>query len=329
MKLTEHNERVLEKFATMIVARMEEMKSESWKQGWIGRTYGGSPVNIEGRSYSGSNTFWLLMDCSMNSYEFPIYCTLKQVNKLGGHINKGAKSMPIIFWDYSITDGVGRKISTEDYRNLSKAERALCTVLPFLKSYNVFNIEQTNLSEKKPEKIQSLQQLFTPQHPTDAKGMYENAKIDKLLADQSWICPIVYDEPNDRAYYSPSADQIWVPQKSQFKVSRKKSDIYKDGQEYYSTLLHEMIHSTGTPERLNRNTGTKFGDKLYAKEELVAELGAARVGQDLGFDKRILDNNAAYLDGWISSLKQEPKFVLSLMGDVDKASRMILDKLAS
>lgn len=113
------------------------------------------------RSYSGSNTFWLLMDCSMNSYEFPIYCTLKQVNKLGGHINKGAKSMPIIFWDYSITDGVGRKISTEDYRNLSKAERALCTVLPFLKSYNVFNIEQTNLSEKKPEKIQPLQQLFT------------------------------------------------------------------------------------------------------------------------------------------------------------------------
>lgn len=101
------------------------------------------------------------------------------------------------------------------------------------------------------------------------------------------------------------------------------------GMEFYATLLHEMVHSTGTPERLNRNTGKRFGDNLYAKEELVAELGAARVGQELGFDKRILDNNAAYLDGWISSLKQEPKFILSLMGDVDKASRMILEKLAA
>ena len=329
MKLTEHNERVLEKFATMIVERMEQMKSEDWKQGWIGRTYGGSPVNIDGRNYSGGNTFWLMMDCSMNSYSYPIYCTLKQVNKLGGHINKGAKSMPVIFWDYTITDATGKKLSLDDYNHLSQSAKADCDVKPFLKSYNVFNIEQTNLNEKKPEKVKALQSLFTTSHPTDSVGMYENSRVDKLLHDQSWLCPIVYDKPSDRAYYSPSEDRICVPMKSQFKVSRKKSDIFKDGQEFYSTLLHEMVHSTGTPSRLNRNTGKKFGDKLYAKEELVAELGAARIGQALGFDKRILDNNAAYLDGWISSLKKEPKFVLSLMSDVDKASRLILDKLAS
>ena len=88
-----------------------------------------------------------------------------------------------------------------------------------------------------------------------------------------------------------------------------------------------MIHSTGIESRLNRNTGHRFGDKLYAKEELVAELGAARVGQVLGFDTRIIDNNAAYLDGWIKSLKEEPKYVLSLLTDVDKASRMIINKL--
>ncbi len=329
MKITEHNEKVLEKFATMIIARMEQMKSGDWKQGWIGRTYGGSPVNIDGRNYNGSNTFWLMLDCSMNSYEFPIYCTLKQVNKLGGHVNKGAKSMPVIFWDFTIIDGNGKKISYEDYKKLSKSESDKCTITPFLKSYSVFNIEQTNLSEKKPEKIQSLQSMFTPSHPTDAKGMYENSQIDKMLEEQSWICPIDYTKPSDRAYFSPSTDKIVVPQKSQFKVSRKKSDIYKDGQEFYSTVLHEMIHSTGTPNRLNRNTGKKFGDKLYAKEELVAELGAARIGQELGFDKRILNNNAAYLDGWISSLKSEPKFILTLMGDVDKASRMILDKIVA
>lgn len=329
MKITEHNEKVLEKFATMIIARMEQMKSGDWKQGWIGRTYGGSPVNIDGRNYNGSNTFWLMLDCSMNSYEYPIYCTLKQVNKLGGHINKGAKSMPVIFWDFTIVDGSGKKISYDDYKKLGKSESEKCTITPFLKSYNVFNIEQTNLSEKKPEKVKSLQSMFTPSHPTDAKGMYENSQIDKMLEEQSWICPIDYTKPSDRAYFSPVADKIVVPMKSQFKVSRKKSDIYNDGQEYYSTLLHEMIHSTGTTNRLNRNTGKKFGDKLYAKEELVAELGAARIGQELGFDKRILDNNAAYLDGWISSLKSEPKFVLTLMGDVDKASRMILEKIVA
>ena len=329
MKLTEHNEKVLEKFATMIINRMEQMKSGDWKQGWIGRTYGGSPVNIEGRNYSGSNTFWLMLDCSMQSYEYPIYCTLKQVNRLGGHINKGAKSMPVIFWDYSIKDRNGKKISYEDYKQLSKEAQDSCTVTPFLKSYNVFNIAQTNLSEQKPEKVKSLQSMFSIPQTSDAKGMYENAQIDKMLADQSWICPIDYTHPSDHAYFSPSSDKIVVPQKSQFKVSRKKADIYKDGQEYYSTLLHEMIHSTGTPDRLNRTIGKKFGDKLYAKEELVAELGAARIGQELGFDKRILNNNAAYLDGWISSLKQEPKFILSLMSDVDKASRMILSKIAA
>lgn len=117
--------------------------------------------------------------------------------------------------------------------------------------------------------------------------------------------------------------------KSQFKKGKSEVAKYKGGQEFYATLLHEKIHSTGTESRLNRNTGKRFGDKFYVREELVAELGVARIGQELGFDKRILDNNAAYLDGWISSLKEEPKFVLSLMGDVDKASRMILDKIAA
>ncbi len=95
--------------------------------------------------------------------------------------------------------------------------------------------------------------------------------------------------------------------------------------EFYSTMLHEMTHSTMTPERLNREMGGKFGDPKYAKEELVAELTAAMISHSMGFDSKITDNSAAYPDSWIGVLKQEPKFIVSIMADVNKASDLILD----
>lgn len=329
MKYTKHNEKVLENFAAMIIKRMEHMKAGEWEKGWVGKTYGNIPMNIEGRNYCGSNVFWLMMDCSMRDFKYPIYCTIKQANRLGAHIKKGARSMPIIFWDYSITTGTGRKISYEEYRKLSSAEQAKCTVIPFLKNYNVFNVEQTNIDEKCPDKLKALQSKFCFEEECDASGMYDNKALDAMLEHQTWLCPIEYRKQSDGAFYSPTHDKVVVPMKSQFKKGKSKADKYRSGQEFYSTLLHEMIHSTGIETRLNRNTGKRFGDKLYAREELVAELGAARIGQELGFDKRILDNNASYLDGWINSLKEEPKYILSLMVDVDKASRMILDRIVA
>ncbi|EJW90602.1 DNA primase, partial [gut metagenome] len=95
--------------------------------------------------------------------------------------------------------------------------------------------------------------------------------------------------------------------------------------EFYSTMLHEISHSTMTPERLNREMGGRFGDPKYAKEELVAELTAAMISHSMGFDSKVTDNSAAYLDSWISVLKQEPKFIVSVMADVNKSSEMILD----
>lgn len=95
--------------------------------------------------------------------------------------------------------------------------------------------------------------------------------------------------------------------------------------ECYSNLLHECTHSTAP--HLHRDTGGRFGDAKYAKEELVAELSAALVGNALGFDKRILDNNAAYVDGWLDALSQEPQFIISVMSDVGKASNLIMEKV--
>ena len=113
--------------------------------------------------------------------------------------------------------------------------------------------------------------------------------------------------------------------KAQFNIGNSPDETYRGGMEYYSTMLHEMTHSTMTPELLNRETGGRFGDPKYAKEELVAELTAAMISHSMGFDSKVTDNSAAYLDSWIGTLKQEPKFIVSVMADVNKASDLILD----
>jgi len=140
-----------------------------------------------------------------------------------------------------------------------------------------------------------------------------------------WLCPIQADKRENGAYYSPSRDIVVLPMKAQFNTGNSPEEVYRDGMEFYSTMLHEMTHSTMTPERLNREMGGKFGDPKYAKEELVAELTAAMISHSMGFDSKITDNSAAYLDSWISVLKKEPKFIVSIMADVNKASDLILD----
>ena len=319
-------QKAVDKFTEMMIARMEEMKAGDWKKGWIdGKAVFGMPQNISGRNYSGSNSFFLQMDAAMHGYRTPVYMTFLQIQKEGAHVNKGATAMPVIYWDFTIQDKDGKRVSSSDYRNMSKEEQKQYTVIPFLKAYNVFNVEQTNLEEVNKEKYDKLMARFTAPEIKDAKGMYENAALDRLFERQEWVCPIQVDRQSSSAYYSPSRDRIVVPMKEQFNIGTTPEETYKDGMEYYSSALHEMAHSTGAPERLNRTKGDKFGDEKYAKEELVAELTAANVGYALGFDSRILDNNAAYLDSWISVLKENPKFIVSVMADVNKASAMVLE----
>ena len=319
-------DKAIEKFTQMMIDRMERMKAGDWKKGWIdGEAVYGMPQNISGRNYSGSNSFFLQMDSAMHGYKTPVYMTFLQIQKENARINKGAEAVPVIYWDVSIKDSNGKRVDRDDYRNMSKAEQDKCTVIPFLKAYHVFNMDQTNLQEVNKAKYDKMVGMFKAPEMRDAKGMYENKALDRLFEKQEWVCPIQYDKVSPGAYYSPSRDIIVVPKKEQFNIGKDKDEIYKDGMEYYSSALHEMAHSTGTEARLNRVKGDKFGDPKYAKEELVAELMAANTGYTLGFDKRILDNNAAYLDGWISVLKENPKFIVSVMADVNKASNMVLE----
>lgn len=319
-------EKAVERFSEMMVSRLEEMKGQQWEKGWIdggGKTQG-LPQNLSGRRYSGHNDFFLQLHTAMNSYQMPVYATFKQIHEAGATINKGEKAMPVIYWNITHRDENGQKVTDEQYDAMNRAEQEKCKSIPIMMGYYCYNLDQTNFKEVKPEQYARLQEQFKAPEIKDTKGMFISPEFDAMIEKQAWVCKINTIEGSG-AFYSKSKDEITVPLKAQFNIHEDPKEVYKDGMEYYSSLVHEMAHSTGIDTRLSRDMEGRFGDKKYAKEELVAELSAAMVGNSMGFDKRILDNNAKYVDSWIDTLKQEPKFIISVMADVSKASGMILD----
>lgn len=308
---------------------MEEMQKD-WHKGWIG---GGSmfglPQNISGRTYEGSNAFLLFLHTAENGYKAPVYMTYGQLYKEGAHVLKGEKAVPVFKWGFSIKDKDGKKVTEEEFDNMTDDEKKECKRRPFLKIYPEFNIDQTNMSEVNKEKYDAVVSQFRKTDvPTITDGMYVNKAIDRMMEKQEWVCKIQYDKEEKGAYYSPAKDIVVLPTKAQFRIHPDDpEECFKDGQEYYGTALHEMAHSTGHPSRLDRLKPAAFGSPEYAKEELVAELTSAMVGNTLGFDRRISDNNVAYLQNWTSALRKEPKFIVTVMADVNKASRIIIENI--
>lgn len=319
----------LQRFAEMLIKRMEEMQKD-WHKGWIG---GGSmfglPQNISGRTYEGSNAFLLFLHTAENGYKAPVYMTYGQLYKEGAHVLKGEKAVPVFKWGFSIKDKDGKKVTEEEFHNMTDDEKKECKRRPFLKIYPEFNIDQTNMSEVNKEKYDAVVSQFRKTDvPTITDGMYVNKAIDRMMEKQEWVCKIQYDKEEKGAYYSPAKDIVVLPIKAQFRIHPDDpEECFKDGQEYYGTALHEMAHSTGHPSRLDRLKPAAFGSPEYAKEELVAELTSAMVGNTLGFDRRISDNNVAYLQNWTSALRKEPKFIVTVMADVNKASRIIIENI--
>lgn len=174
-----------------------------------------------------------------------------------------------------------KKITFEEYKALSREQQQEYNVIPTYKYYSVFNLDQTNFSDVRPEEWEALREKFRG-------GQAEQPEIDAMLEAKSWFCPI-REQQGDRAFYSPLADYIVVPLRSQF----------VDMQSFYETLLHEMGHSTGHPTRLNRDLAHPFGSEEYGKEELTAEFAAALAGMFFGIAEHIRTENAAYLKSWI------------------------------
>lgn len=324
------SDEILKKFADMMVKIMETAKANNWKKGWMGvnGSVQGLPQNISGRTYSGGNSFFLMFNTAEQGYKTPVYMTFLQAKDQNLQVKPGEKSVPVFKWGLSIKDEDGNKISEEVYNTMSKEERSKLVVRPFPRVFSVFNIDQTNLEEVNKKKYDAIVARFKvpEQEVKDTDGMYVNEALDRMFETKAWYAKIQYDKPSEQAFYRPSTDTIVLPMKSQFKLGQTPEEVYRDGMEYYSTALHEMAHSTGHEDRLDRSFG-QHGTDNYAHEELIAEMTSALVGSTMGFDRKILENNANYLSGWLNRLKGKPETISTIMTDVGKASDMIIDKI--
>lgn len=215
------------------------------------------------------------------------YATFKQWTELGGKIKKGAKSEIIVFW----------KILEIEEEN-EKGEKEKKT-LPILKYYNVFHISQV-------EGVKPLEQPFAEVEPIE--------EADKIIFDYVEREHIDFQEKaSNEAFYSPSRDCVVVPMKEQ----------YQHINEYYSTTFHELTHSTGHKNRLNRlqsGAVAAFGSETYSKEELVAEIGSASIMNMLGIETtKTFRNSAAYIQNWLSVLKNDNNMIISAASKAEKA----------
>jgi len=215
------------------------------------------------------------------------YLTFKQVQEAGGKVKKGAKYHIVVFWKWL-------EKKNEETGNLEK--------IPFLRYYRVFELSQI-------EGLKSRRK--------DSETFYHDPieAAEKIIEGYQYR-PLITFAPG-RAYYNPQTDTISVPALSE----------YQQPEEYYSTLFHEAIHSTGHKTRLNRTTLTEktaFGSETYSKEELVAEIGAAMLCGTAGIENSTLENSAAYIQSWLRVLKKDSRMVVMAAGQAQKAADYIL-----
>lgn len=215
------------------------------------------------------------------------YATFKQIKEAGGKVKKGEKSQIVVFWKWL---DIEDEESGEDKK------------IPFLRYYRVFEVGS------QVEGIEPKREYETFNH--DPIEEAEKVKKDYINAPS-------YSFITGGAWYKPFHDQINVPPMKEFKSIH----------EYYSTLFHEMIHSTGHSSRLNREGITShngFGSELYSKEELIAELGASMLCGVTGIDNETIDNSASYINSWLRALKDDKTLIVSASQKAQKASDYIL-----
>lgn len=269
----------------------------------------------------------LMLHCEKEGYKIPRFCTfdcVQRMNKPGKDgqelprvsVLRGEKSFPVMLTTFTcIHKETKEKIKYDDYKNLSEDEKKEYNVYPRMQVFRVFNVQQTNLREARPELWEKLEKE-NGRPEVKAGEQFDFEPVDRMISENLWICPI-RPMHQDSAYYSITKNEIVVPEKRQF----------KDGEAFYGTLFHEMTHSTGAKGVLDRLEPTAFGSKEYAREELVAELGSALVSQRYGMTKHIKEDSCAYLKSWLDSLKESPQFIKTTLMDVKKASSIITQKV--
>lgn len=217
------------------------------------------------------------------------YVTFNECRKEGGSVRKGEKAHMVVFWKFL------EKENEETHEMES---------VPFLRYYSVFHISQCE--GLKPRYTEPFPGTADPDEAAEAiiHDYLEREKVKLNFTE------------GDQAFYQPAADAITVPFLHQ----------YAETAEYYSTVFHEMTHSTGHMTRLNRlDKVVCFGSEEYSKEELIAEIGAAALVNQAGLEtEKSFRNSAAYLQSWLQVLKDDKRFIVSAASKAEKAVAFIL-----
>lgn len=304
--------KLAEKFAEIFILKIEQIENNCATP-WLKKNTL-IPQNIRGTVYEGVNRIMLQMITEVKEYSVPVFLTFNQCKELNVKINRGSKSFPVYFYKFTIkhiTEDL--YITFEEYNNLSDEEKELYTLNSFLHMYNVFNVDQTTFADKYPERIKGYSFMNAS---VKCEETYKNEMLDNMLETQMWICPIRLG--SNRAFYRLNEDKIFVPAKDQ----------YKDTTFFYTVLLHEMAHSTGSIDRLNRIFFQDQTKENYAREELIAELTAAVTSTAYNITSTIREDNLSYLKSWLNAIKKEPQYIFSVMKDVNKSVDYIHKELS-
>jgi antirestriction protein ArdC len=282
-KTTAPTQTVYERITARILDLLET-GTVPWHQPWSSAAT--LPRNLfSQRDYHGINV-WLL---GSMGYSSPFWATFKQVAEAGGNVRKGEHGTPVVFWK------VYDKPRQDTTGNDDVDKRFV------LRAYYVFNAAQVEGIA-----VPVLETIIHPFTPLEV--------CEKLVGNMPQRPAITHG--STQAFYRPSTDEVRMPNPT----------LFANCCEYYSTLFHELTHSTGHASRLNRATlkdMVKFGDVSYAREELVAEMGAAYLCGVCEIDNHTVTNSAAYLAGWKKALRNDPTCLIIAASQAEKAANFI------
>ena len=264
-----------------------------WAKPWKGNGSNNPfPRNFKtGAPYRGANILILWS----SPYSSPYWLTFKQAKELGGTVRKGEKGTQILFWKISAKDA--EKDQPVEITDDKERKSFFC------RSYTVFNVEQCD-GLKVPETITALPEID------------QDERCEAIVTGWTSRPSLNLDNAHEgRAYYRPGTDTVHMPIRSRF----------VDAPHYYATLFHELVHSTGHKSRLDRTFGESFGDHLYSKEELVAEVGSGFLCAIAGIaNERIEQNSTSYIQHWIEALKGDSRLVITAASAAQKAADEIV-----
>ena len=265
-----------------------------WRKPW---TAAGLPRNLVSKKpYRGLNAFLL----SASKYISPFWLTIRQANELGGHLHKGEESTIVIYW--KVDDVRQRSEDSEVEEPEVRPRRRF-----LLRFYRVFNLEQCELPPTVTDKLPRIEPYR--HDPIEA--------VEQIIAGMPDPPEIV--RAGLQAFYSPLTDRITLPPRELFISAGAEGE----------TMLYELVHSSGSVKRLAREglcEAAPFGSPVYSRKELTVEFGAAYLCAEAGISNAVIDNQAAYLAGWLARLRSDKRLIVIAAAKAQKAADYILGR---